>query len=180
VVGGFVQSAADRDDLLARLRAVPGIGTVEQRLAIHPPPICAGLQAVGGIAAPNFRLDTNRADRVYRIGQDRLSFRVTPARRGVVKIAVVNSDGTVTQPDVWARMAAQPGQPLRFGEAEGGFPLEPPAGQMMLIAIVSNAPLFARPRPEEEPAETFFAALRDALARTPDAQTAFAVVETVQ
>jgi hypothetical protein len=98
----------------------------------------------------------------------------------VVKVAVVNSDGTVTQPEAWARMAAQPGQALRFGESEGGFPLEPPAGQMMLIAVVSNAPLFARPRPEEEPAETFFAALRDALSRAPDAQSAFAVIDTVQ
>ena len=180
VVGGFVQSAADRDRLMAALQAIPGMGSVEQRVAIHPPPVCNGLQVVGGIAAAGFRLDTNRADRVYRIGRDRLSFRITPARRGVIKVAVINRDGTVTQPEAWSRMAATPGQALRFGETEGGVPLEPPSGQMLLIAIVSNAPLFARPRPEEEPAETFFAALRDALSRAPDAQTAFAVIDTVQ
>ena len=45
---------------------------------------------------------------------------------------------------------------------------------------ISSNPLFSRPRPEEEQADTFFAALRDALARAPDAQTAFAVIDTVQ
>jgi hypothetical protein len=181
VVGGFVGSAADRDDLMARLAAIPGMAPVEERIAIHPPPICTGLQLLGGITSVGLRLDPNRADRTYRLGADPFTFRVNSNRRGVLKLAMMNTDGTITAPAAWSAIQVQAGQsvapPLL---PPGGQVLEPPAGQMLLMAVLSNAPLFTRPRPDEEPAETFFAALRDALSRAPDAQAAFAVIDTVQ
>lgn len=180
MVGGFVQSQADREALMARLRGISGIGAVDERIAIHPPPICTGLQVVGGVTTPDFRVNPNRADRVYRLGADAFTFRVLTNRRGVLKLAVLNTDGTVTAPAAWAAIPVQPGQqvapPLL---PPGGQVLEPPSGQMLVVAIISNATLFPRPRPEEEQAAAFFAALREALTRTPDAQAAFAVIDTV-
>lgn len=180
-VQGFVQSADDRAALDRALSAIPGVGRVQMRLAIHPWPVCEARQMADGIAAANVRIMPNRADATYRIDRDALSWRLLPdpGVTGYVMLAIINSDGSVTQPTEWSRMPVRGGQPLRFLEPDG-VPIGPPAGQMALLAVVSPQPLFAQQRPDEERAQAFFAAVRQAIAAQSGVIGAIAVIETTR
>jgi chemotaxis protein MotB len=80
-------------------------------------------------------------------------------------LAFVASDGQVVQLRRLERQAA--GARLRLGEPREGFAgwaVDEPFGTDLVIAIASEGPLFAQPRPESESVEDFAGALDRALA----------------
>ena len=71
---------------------------------------------------PAFRLIPNKPDQAYKIGVDRLSFRVTapPGRGGLLNVVIINSDGTVAQPGIWSKMPIKPGESCPLWRSQGG------------------------------------------------------------
>jgi len=182
-VDGYVGSESDRTALLNGLRQLPGSPLVQSRVSVQPWPMCELNRVAGAATNPSFRLLPNKPDQAYKIGVDRLSFRVTapPSRGGFLNVVIINSDGTVAQPGFWSKMPIKPGEAIPFGEREagGGFPLDPPPGKMVLIAVFTGQPLYANPRPEEEATASYLTALSGALARHSDAIVSFVAIDTV-
>ena len=182
-IDGYVGSESDRTALLNGLRQLPGSPLVQSRVSVQPWPMCELFRVAGSLANPAFRLIPNKPDQAYKIGVDRLSFRVTapPGRGGLLNVVVINSDGTVAQPSFWSKMPIKPGEAIPFGEREagGGFPLDPPPGKMVLIAVFTSQPLYGTPRPEEEATASYLTALSAALARHSDAIVSFVAIDTV-
>ncbi len=102
-----------------------------------------------------------------------------PARPVQLQVDYFTIDGSVVHllpnpSDSGAALAA--GASRRLGEKAGdGKPqsgrywtIGPPFGTEMLLTIATTAPLFPTPRPEQEPAADYLAALADALAAMPD------------
>lgn len=182
-VDGYVGSESDRTALLNGLRQLPGSPLVQSRVSVQPWPMCELNRVAGAVTNPAFRLVPNKPDQAYRIGVDRLSFRVTapPGRGGFLNVVIINSDGTVAQPAFWSKMPIKPGVAIPFGEdmAGGGFPLDPPPGKMVLIAVFTGQPLYSATRPEEEATASYLTALSGALARHSDAIVSFVAIDTV-
>ncbi len=182
-VDGYVGSESDRTALLNGLRQLPGNPLVQSRVTVQPWPMCELNRVAGAATNPAFRLVPNKPDQAYKIGVDRLSFRVTapPSRSGFINVVIINSDGTVAQPGFWSKMPIKPGEMIPFGEREagGGFPLEPPPGKMVLIAVFTSQPLYSTPRPEEEATASYLTALSGALARHSDAIVSIVAIDTV-
>jgi predicted Ser/Thr protein kinase len=182
-VDGYVGSESDRTALLNGLRQLPGNPLVQSRVTVQPWPMCELNRVAGAAANPAFRLVPNKPDQAYKIGVDRLSFRVTapPGRGGFINVVIINSDGTVAQPGFWSKMPIKPGEAKPFGEdqAGGGFPLDPPPGKMVLIAVFTGQPLYSTPRPEEEATASYLTALSGALARHSDAIVSIVAIDTV-
>ncbi|KAA0575005.1 DUF4384 domain-containing protein [Azospirillum sp. Sh1] len=102
-----------------------------------------------------------------------------PVRPVQLQVDYFTIDGSVVHllpnpSDSGAALAA--GASRRLGEKAGdGEPqtgrywtIGPPFGTEMLLTIATAAPLFPTPRPEQEPAADYLAALSDALATIPD------------
>jgi len=182
-VDGYVGSESDRTALLNGLRQLPGNPLVQSRVTVQPWPMCELNRVAGAATNPAFRLVPNKPDQAYKIGIDRLSFRVTapPVRGGFINVVIINSDGTVAQPGVWSKMPIRPGEAIPFGEREagGGFPLDPPPGKMVLVAVFTGQPLYGTPRPEEEATASYLTALSAALARHSDAIVSIVAIDTV-
>lgn len=107
-----------------------------------------------------------------------------PARPVQLQVDYFTIDGSVVHllpnpSDGGAALAA--GASRRLGEKAGGekagegkpqsgryWTIGPPFGTEMLLTIATAAPLFPTPRPEQEPAADYLAALTDALATVPD------------
>lgn len=102
-----------------------------------------------------------------------------PARPVQLQVDYFTIDGSVVHllpnpSDSGSALAA--GASRRLGEKAGdGKPqsgrywtIGPPFGTEMLLTIATAAPLFPTPRPEQEPAADYLAALTDALATLPD------------
>ncbi|MCM8736314.1 serine/threonine protein kinase [Azospirillum sp. A1-3] len=107
-----------------------------------------------------------------------------PARPVQVQVDYFTIDGSVVHllpnpSDSGAALAA--GASRRLGEKAGGdkatdgkpqsgryWTIGPPFGTEMLLTIATAMPLFPTPRPEQEPAADYLAALSDALATIPD------------
>lgn len=182
-VDGYVGSESDRTALLNGLRQLPGNPLVQSRVTVQPWPMCELNRVAGAATNPAFRLVPNKPDQAYKIGVDRLSFRVTapPGRGGYINVVIINSDGTVAQPGIWSKMPVKPGDAVPFGEREagGGFPLDPPPGKMVLVAVFTGQPLYSTPRPEEEATASYLTALSGALARHSDAIVSIVAIDTV-
>lgn len=182
-VDGYVGSESDRTSVLNNLRQLPGTPLVQSRISVQPWPMCELNRVVGAATNPSFRLIPNKPDQAYKIGIDRLSFRVTApsSRGGFLNVVIINSDGTVAQPGFWSKMPIKPGEAIPFGEREagGGFPLDPPPGKMVLIAVFTGQPLYSTPRPEEEATASYLTALSAALARHADAIVSFVAIDTI-
>lgn len=111
---------------------------------------------------------------------DRLVLEIrAPAHPVQLQVDYFTIDGSVVHllpnpSDSAAALAA--GASRRLGEKAGdGKPqsgrywtIGPPFGTEMLLTIATAAPLFPTPRPEQEPAADYLAALADALATVPD------------
>ncbi|MBV9835350.1 MAG: protein kinase [Alphaproteobacteria bacterium] len=182
-VDGYVGSESDRTAVLNNLRQLPGNPLVQTRISVQPWPMCELNRIAGSVANPAFRLIPNKPDQAYKIGVDRLSFKVTapPGRSGVLNVVIINSDGTVAQPGIWSKMPIKPGEAISFGdkEAGGGFSLDPPPGKMVLIAVFTSQPLYSAARPEEEATASYLTALSGALSRHSDAIVSFVAIDTV-
>ncbi len=179
-VEGYVSTDKDRAQLQEALRALPGVASAVARLSVQPWPICELNRVVASYSSPDFRVVPNRPDTAYKIGRDNLSFRVVVpgSRGGLLNVVIINSDGTVTMPQGWSRMANQPGSVVPFGEQQKGFVLEPPGGKMVMVAVLTSTPLFSGPRPEEEPTNSYLAALTQALSQHSDALATFTAIDT--
>jgi serine/threonine protein kinase len=182
-VDGYVGSESDRTALLNGLRQLPGSPLVQSRISVQPWPMCELNRIAGAVANPAFRLIPNKPDQAYKIGVDRLSFRVTapPGRGGLLNVVIINSDGTVAQPGIWSKMPIKPGEAISFGDKEpgGGFSLDPPPGKMVLIAVFTSQSLYNAARPEEEATASYLTALSSALSRHNDAIVSFVAIDTV-
>ena len=109
-----------------------------------------------------------------------------PARPVRVQVDYFTTDGTVVHllpnpSDSGTALAA--GASRRLGDrADGGrhWTIGPPYGSELLLTIATTEPLFPTPRPEQEPAADYLAALVEALAAMPDdAPTALAAARFI-
>ncbi len=109
-----------------------------------------------------------------------------PARPVRVQVDYFTTDGTVVHllpnpSDSGTALAA--GASRRLGDrADGGrhWTVGPPYGSELLLTIATTEPLFPTPRPEQEPAADYLAALVEALAAMPDdAPTALAAARFI-
>ena len=109
-----------------------------------------------------------------------------PARPVRIQADYFTIDGTVIHllpnpSDSGTALAA--GASRRLGDrAEGGrhWTIGPPYGSELLVTIATAEPLFPTPRPEQEPAADYLAALMEALATLPDdAPAALAVARFI-
>ena len=66
----------------------------------------------------------------------------------------------------------------RLGERVGSsrfWSVGPPFGAELIVALATNKPLFAAPRPESEAASAYLTALKQAMTRLPETSAALAV-----
>jgi serine/threonine-protein kinase len=94
---------------------------------------------------------------------------VTPATTSYLTVDYFSSDGTVLHifPRSKDRIKAfAPSSKASFGLPgyHDTFPVSPPFGTDVLVAIATQRPLFARPRPDDDDLKDYMASLRKALA----------------
>ena len=153
---------------LRRTLLLRDIPTTAARLALQSfdGPYCASLDTLRPVLAP-----PNTAPRLRIVGNppllsgQLLRFDVTmPDWAGNLTVSYFMVSGDVAH---LAAAAPHPaGAIVRLGEPRAGFPgwdVSEPYGTDLMIAIVSDGPLFASPRPDVEPQQTYLAALTEAL-----------------
>jgi chemotaxis protein MotB len=154
----------------ARLRALPGGPALG--VAAFQGPYCPLLDALRALPA-GVQVEPVGARAIRRGGPLRLDVTM-PDWAAHLHLVFVANDGAVAH---LARLGAQaPGARLRLGEA--GWVVDEPFGTDLVIAIASEAPLFAAPR-EAERVAGFEAALRAALAQAQAGGRRVAVGATV-
>jgi hypothetical protein len=178
---GFVSRGDDLARLHRDVSALKQVARVDSRATVQPWPFCeiANLlrtQTADGPTAPT--LAPSHADAVYHDG-DALIVTATPRDPTSRYLAVdyFDTDGKVvhllpapSRPD----NRQDPNQPVTLGsEPDKAAPgarvyiVSPPFGSGLVIALSSQRPLFAAPRPEQEDAQAYLAALAGALIRDP-------------
>ncbi|MCX8100824.1 MAG: OmpA family protein [Geminicoccaceae bacterium] len=178
---GTVTGELERASLARALAALPGASSVEGGgLAIRPRPHCEAALKVAGLVGPSrlgpVRLQLNRPEGVFTAGRDVL----VATLRAPADVAVwayldyYHENGEVYHllPEPMApddRLA--PGAVLRVGpeKAEAGpndrvWEASEPYGEGRLVLLLSERPLFDRPRPIGEPAAEYLSALEAAIA----------------
>ncbi|HXQ65407.1 MAG TPA: serine/threonine-protein kinase [Alphaproteobacteria bacterium] len=175
-IDGFVSSPSDLDALPVRLAALGGVSKVNLHVSVRKWPFCAVLallqdEAVtpGAVKGP-LRIVPNHGSAVYRDG-DSLEFTVNAAgaANGYLYVAVIDPEGNVlhlfpTDDKQDNRISA--GMRHKFGSIlPDGKPellISPPAGDLLIVALLSPERLFAALRPGVEPVGDFLAALKPA------------------
>ncbi len=175
-IDGFVSSPSDLDALPVRLAALGGVSKVNLHVSVRKWPFCAVLallqdEAVtpGAVKGP-LRIVPNHGSAVYRDG-DSLEFTVNAAggANGYLYVAVIDPQGNVlhlfpTDGKEDNRISA--GMRHKFGSIlPDGKPellISPPAGDLLIVALLSPERLFAALRPSVEPVGDFLAALKSA------------------
>ena len=175
-IDGFVSSPSDLDALPIRLAALGGVSKVNLHVSVRKWPFCAVLallqdEAVtpGAVKGP-LRIVPNHGSAVYRDG-DSLEFTVNAAgaANGYLYVAVIDPEGNVlhlfpTDDKQDNRISA--GMRHKFGSIlPDGKPellISPPAGDLLIVALLSPERLFAALRPTIEPVGDFLAALKPA------------------
>jgi hypothetical protein len=156
--------AALRRSLTARY--IPG-SAAQLALQLFDGNYCAALDALRPVLA-----DTGQAPRIGVVGtmpllaNQLLRFDVSiPEWPAYLTVAYFMQSGEVAHLVPSAPQAA--GGTVRLGEPRAGFPgweVSEPFGTDLLVALVSEGPLFTTPRPEVEPQASYIAALSQALA----------------
>ena len=175
-IDGFVSSPSDLDALPVRLAALGGVSKVNLHVSVRKWPFCAVLallqdEAVtpGAVKGP-LRIVPNHGSAVYRDG-DSLEFTVNAAggANRYLYVAVIDPQGNVlhlfpTDGKEDNRISA--GMRHKFGSIlPDGKPellISPPAGDLLIVALLSPERLFAALRPSVEPVGDFLAALKSA------------------
>lgn len=193
---GTVTGELERASLARALAALPGASSVEGGgLAIRPRPHCEAALKVAGLVGPSrlgpVRLQLNRPEGVFTAGRDVL----VATLRAPADVAVwayldyYHENGEVYHllPEPMAsdnRLA--PGAVLRVGreKAEAGpndrvWEASEPYGEGRLVLLLSERPLFDRPRPIGEPAAEYLSALEAAIAAAGGAVRLGAVEQAV-
>jgi len=188
-LAGYVGAAADLDAAVARLQAVPGVGPIDRRVAIMPPPLCGVLDALPAAAvlaagaADGPRLAVGGADGFYRAGESlRLTVTAPPGHDGYLYVDYIDSQDDVVahllpndvRPD--ARIAA--GQQIVIGELpaeRGRYQVAAPFGTHMILVVSTRVPLFDASSPSVLDSRTaYLPRLAQALQAHPDARIAYA------
>ncbi|MBV8165759.1 MAG: DUF4384 domain-containing protein [Alphaproteobacteria bacterium] len=174
-----------RGDELPRLHrevsALPQVSRVDSRATVEPWPFCEvakllRTQTAGGPSAPT--LEPSHPDRIYHEGEALIvSATVNATAESYLYVDYFDTDGRVVHMLPTAlrpnnRLAggariALGAEPDKAGHNERVYVISPPFGTGMVIALSSLRPLFPEPRPEQEDARSYLAALAGALVRDP-------------
>lgn len=167
-LSGYVENEADVERLRAEVEQIAGINSVETALEVHPWPFCEILQITAPFRqtnAPDGHLEVALAggDEVLREGEPLTLELGVPADANHLYLAYIQQDGRVghigTPP---AREWASTGTGrIRY---DTGFEVAEPFGREMILAIISESPLFDQVRPAFEAPDQFVQALRQELA----------------
>ncbi len=175
---GSVQSERDRARLLTAAHRIEGTRYVDASVTVQAASACELRRVVGNATSPDFRIVLNKPNQPYRIRVDDLVFRVHAPRQGYLSIAFLNSEGTVLQFGPWTRIWLRSGGWATFGD-KVEMSVDPPAGKLVIVAVMSGQPLFAETPSEIQVTAGYLAALRLALARQPGSIVSYAVVDTI-
>lgn len=152
----------------ARLRAALPGATPRLAIAEFDGPYCPVLEALRPVepsaSAAAMRIGLGNGNPV-REGDPLLFDLALPDWAAHVTLVYLSSDNNAVTLETLGRQQA--GQRLRLGTPRANFPgwmAEPPFGTDLALAVASEAPLFATPRPIIEPVADFAAALRTAIA----------------
>jgi len=156
------------DGALRRALAARDIPLASARLAVQgfDGPYCPATDVLRPyLAAPDAGPRVRPVGNMPLVNGQLLRFDVTmPDWAGNLYVAYFMSSGEVAHLVPSAPHPA--GATVRLGEPRAGFPgweVSEPYGTDLLVALVSEGPLFAGPRPEVEKQETYLAALAEAL-----------------
>ncbi|SFK39742.1 peptidoglycan -binding protein [Falsiroseomonas stagni] len=152
----------------ARLRAALPGATPRLAIAEFDGPYCPVLEALRPVepsaGAAAMRIGLGNGNPV-REGDPLLFDLALPDWAAHVTLVYLSSDNKAVTLETLGRQQA--GQRLRLGTPRPNFPgwmAEPPFGTDLVLAVASEAPLFATPRPIIEPVQDFATALRGAIA----------------
>jgi hypothetical protein len=175
-VSGVVSLPGDLARVTQALNAVGLDGIDTSAVLTEPRPVCSAAALVGAAArSGGVAVRTNSADGTFRDGDYLVVHTDVPPGPPVhVYVDYVDPGGDVVhlrpnpvQPDTMI----DGGSAIRLGveAAEVGtgaryYQLGAPYGRAVVVALASAAPLFPTPRAEVEPADTYLAALEQALA----------------
>ena len=166
--GLAIEGVLRRGDEVALRRALRDVPAAATRLALREfdGPYCNSFGTLRPILAP-----PDAAPRLRVVGAmpllagQLLRFDVTmPDWAGQLSVTYLMSDGQVAH--LTASAPHPPGAIVRLGEPRAGFPgwdVSEPFGSDLMLAIISEGPLFATPRPDVEPREIYMTALAGAL-----------------
>jgi chemotaxis protein MotB len=152
----------------ARLRAALPGATPRLAIAEFDGPYCPVLEALRPVepsaGAAAMRIGLGNGNPV-REGDPLLFDMALPDWAAHVTLVYLSSDNKAVTLETLGRQQA--GLRLRLGTPRPNFPgwmAEPPFGTDLVLAVASEAPLFATPRPIIEPVQDFATALRAAIA----------------
>jgi chemotaxis protein MotB len=152
----------------ARLRAALPGATPRLAVAEFDGPYCPVLEALRPVepsaGAAAMRIGLGNGNPV-REGDPLLFDMALPDWAAHVTLVYLSSDNKAVTLETLGRQQA--GLRLRLGTPRPNFPgwmAEPPFGTDLVLAVASEAPLFATPRPIIEPVQDFATALRAAIA----------------
>jgi osmotically-inducible protein OsmY len=170
-VAGLVARDRDRDRLRSQLARIEGAAAVETDVDIRPWPFCELVPVVRALQAPagaEPRIAANQPDATYRAG-DPLVFEVTAGRAfgGHLYVDLIDADGNVLHllptPERTDN-AVRPGETVTLGRPpHRTYEARPPFGQAMVLAVVTQEPLFETLRPMVEQASQYMDTLGRAL-----------------
>jgi predicted component of type VI protein secretion system len=178
---GFVSRGDDLARLHREISSTPQVARVDSRATVEPWPFCEvskllRVQTAGGAGAP--QLEASHADHVYREGDALIVSATAPdSADGFLYVDFFDTDGkvvhmlpTALRPNnrVTANERVTLGvEPGKAGRSDRVYIISPPFGTGLVVALASQRPLFAEPRPEQEDAGGYLAALAGALVRDP-------------
>ncbi len=178
-VGEYVASAEDKEQVAGRLQALPGVGRIDNQIAVMRPPLCDALGLLhsaissppGSPAAPRIDAGGAAGTGTYFEGESlKIGVTATSAYDGYLYIDYIDGqEGYVVhlfpnelRPD----NAVRAGTRIDIGslpQEADDYIVRPPFGTNLIVAISTPEPLFPmlRPRVEaQEKAQKYLADLR--------------------
>lgn len=173
VVGGFVSTAQDLQNLGQRIDGLRRQADIVNRARVVSAPFCQALGVLtraGDVQASAERLPVVRPHdhgSRYTEGQQLvIEASASTAFPGYIYVDFVQHDGSVLHmmwSDDQVGRSAAAGQQFLLGTTGQTFTIVPPFGTEMLVVVSSPTPLFTAPRPQVEDAKTYLAQLEGAL-----------------
>jgi len=183
---GYVESEGDRTELLAAARAIDGVRRVDPGITVQPWPLCELVRVTAGATSPDFRVVPDKLDAPYKIAKDHVTFRVfpPPGRQGFLNVIFLQSDRTAWHYKPWSQIRVRPGEKeMVFGVKEQ-ISLDPPAGKMAIIAVLSSEPVsfvtFDKDGQGTQDTKKYLADLKAILTRQRDPVVSYVAFDTVQ
>ncbi len=165
LVGAGAPEAGLRDSIVAATQA-----PIIWRIASFDGPYCPVLDLLRPHGAGSGMVLHPTAGGTSLRDTELIRVRVTmPGFAGFLHIADLHRDGTVSPLAPARGIAAPPGAAgtdIGLGDPRGdfaGWPVEPPFGTDLIIAVAGSQPLFDQPLPAHQPVAAYLAALRQAI-----------------